>query len=439
MFHINIRCDGILVNMVIKNWLLRSVAVLSLLSISLFAQAQLRIEISGVGANQIPIAIPKFSNEDSAPHSPSNIIRSDLEHSGAFRIIDTSEPNAEGTKTQLSNLKGKGVDAVVVGRISKLANGRYELRYRLVDTLRGTDLSSFVLTVQPQFLRFGVHKIANDIFYKLTGVPGAFATRIAYIVKAGTENRLEIADSDGESPISVLRSNEPLISPSWSPDGTKLAYVSFERKKPIIFIQELANSKRIVLADFKGSNSAPAWSPDSKSLAMALSRDGHTQIYLINADGSNVRRLTSSSGIDTEPRFAPDGQSIYFTSDRNGGPQIFRMNIDGSDLKRVTFNGTYNISPRISPDGKMLAYISRREGKFQLYILDLANSQELKLSDTAQDESPSFAPNGKYIMYATSAAGRGALAVVSTDGQVRYNLSSKVGNIREPTWGPFIN
>ena len=423
----------------IKSCLLRSVTVLSLLSISLVAQAQLRIEISGVGANQIPIAIAKFADEDGAPHSPSNIIRSDLERSGAFRLIDAPEVIADNAQKQISNWKNKGADAVVVGRINKLSNGRFELRYRLVDTLGGTELSSFVMTVQPQFLRFGAHKIANDIFYKLTGVPGAFATRIAYIVKAGIENRLEIADSDGENPIAILRSNEPLISPTWSPDSTKLAYVSFERKKPIIFIQELANSKRIVLADFKGSNSAPAWSPDGKSLAMALSRDGQTQIYLIEANGSNVRRLTNSSGIDTEPRFAPDGQSIYFTSDRNGGPQIFRVNIDGSDVKRVTFNGTYNISPRISPDGKMLAYISRREGKFQLYVLDLTISKELRLSDTGHDESPSFAPNGKYIMYATSAAGRGALAVVSTDGQVRYNLSSKVGNIREPTWGPFTN
>lgn len=423
----------------IKSCLLRSVAVLSLLSISLFAQAQLRIEISGVGANQIPIAIAKFAEEDSAPHSPSNIIRSDLERSGAFRLIDAPEVIADNAPIQVANWKNKGADAIVVGRVNKLANGRFELRYRLVDTLRDTELSSFVMTVQPQFLRFGAHKIANDIFYKLTGIPGAFATRIAYIVKSGTENRLEIADSDGENPIAVTRSSEPLISPSWSPDGTKLAYVSFERKKPIIFIQELANSKRIVLADFKGSNSAPAWSPDGKSLAMALSRDGQTQIYRIEADGSNVRRLTNSSGIDTEPRFAPDGQTIYFTSDRNGGPQIFRMNIDGSDVKRVTFNGTYNISPRISPDGKMLAYISRRERKFQLYVLDLTNSQELRLSETDHDESPSFAPNGKYIMYATSTAGRGALAVVSTDGRVRYNLSSKVGNIREPTWGPFTN
>ena len=425
--------------MKIKNWLLCSIAVLSLLSISLVAQAQLRIEISGVGANQIPIAIAKFADEDGAPHSPSNIIRSDLERSGAFRLIDAPEVIADNAQKQISNWKNKGADAVVVGRINKLANGRFELRYRLVDTLGGTELSSFVMTVQPQFLRFGAHKIANDIFYKLTGVPGAFATRIAYIVKAGIENRLEIADSDGENPIAILRSNEPLISPTWSPDSTKLAYVSFERKKPIIFIQELASSKRIVLADFKGSNSAPAWSPDGKSLAMALSRDGQTQIYIIQADGSNVRRLTNSSGIDTEPRFALDGQTIYFTSDRNGGPQIFRMNIDGSDVKRVTFNGTYNISPRISPDGKMLAYISRREGKFQLYVLDLINSQELRLSETGHDESPSFAPNGKYIMYATSTAGRGALAVVSTDGRVRYNLSSKVGNIREPIWGPFIN
>ncbi len=205
-----------------------------------------------------------------------------------------------------------------------------------------------------------------------------------------------------------------------------------------MYIQNLINRQRTVVANYKGNNSAPAWSPDGTQLAIALSRDGSTQIYLTHADGTHLRRLAYSSGIDTEPRFAPDGQSIYFTSDRSGGPQIYKMSINGGEAKRITFNGGYNVSPRISPDGKTLVYISRRDGKFQVYSLDLTNGQEQRLSDTVGDESPSFAPNGRYLMYATESGRSGSLAVVSIDGRVKSSLSTQAGNIREPTWGPFM-
>lgn len=214
--------------------------------------------------------------------------------------------------------------------------------------------------------------------------------------------------------------------------------MSFEAKKPVIWVQNLMTGERKVIANYKGSNSAPAWSPDGSKLAIALSRDGLTQIYSVNADGSGLQRLTSSSGIDTEPQFSADGQSIYFLSDRSGGPQIYRMNSNGGEAKRVTFSGSYNITPRISPDGRTLAYISRREGKFQLYALDLVSGQEQRLSDTSKDESPSFSPNGRYIMYATESGRRGALAVVSVDGKVKQKLTVQAGDIREPTWGPFM-
>ena len=196
--------------------------------------------------------------------------------------------------------------------------------------------------------------------------------------------------------------------------------------------------QRTIESNEKGSNSAPSWSPDGSRLAVALSRDGHTQVYTVNADGSGLRRVSNSSGIDTEPQFSADGQSIYFTSDRSGGPQIYRMSTSGGEAKRVTFGGSYNISPRISSDGKTLAYISRRDGNFQLYALDLASGQELRLSDTANDESPSFSPNGKYIMYATESGRRKSLAVVSVDGRVKQRLTTQAGNIKEPTWGPFM-
>lgn len=420
-----------------KRLFLRTIAILGL-SISAFAHAQLRVEVSGVGANQIPIAIATFADEAIAPHQVTAIIKADLSRSGYFKIIDTGNVMSESTAINYGDWKSRGADALVVGSVQRLADGRFDVRYRLFDNIRSAQLSSMAVAVQPAFIRVSAHKIADDIYEKLIGVRGSFATRIAYVTKAASEYRLEIADADGEGTSVALRSNEPIISPAWSPDGSKVAYVSFEAKKPVVYVQNLVTKQRTVIANFKGSNSAPSWSPDGARLAVALSKDGLTQIYSVNADGSNLRRLTNTNGIDTEPQFSADGQSIYFTSDRSGGPQIYRMGASGGDARRITFQGSYNISPRVSPDGKNLAYISRRDGKFQLFILDLANGQEQRLSDTAKDESPSFSPNGRYIMYATESGRRGGLAVVSVDGSVKHTLTTQAGDIREPTWGPFM-
>ena len=408
------------------------------LGLTSMAHAQLRVEISGVGANQIPIAIAAFADESVAPQQVSAIIKADLQRSGFFKIIDVTIPMSDTTQVNYGDWKSRGADALVVGSVQRLADGRFDVRYRLLDTVKSAQLSALAQAAAPQMTRVSAHKIADDIYEKLIGVRGAFATRIAYVTKTGREYRLEVADADGEGTQVALRSNEPIISPAWSPDGTKVAYVSFEAKKPVVYVQDLVTRQRTVVANYKGSNSAPSWSPDGSRLAVALSRDGLTQVYSVNADGGNLRRLTNTNGIDTEPQFSADGQSIYFTSDRSGGPQIYKMSANGGDARRVTFAGAYNISPRVAPDGKTLAYIGRREGKFQLYALDLANGQELRLSDSAKDESPSFSPNGKYIMYATDSGRRGALAVVSVDGRVRHTLSTQAGDIREPTWGPFM-
>ncbi len=402
------------------------------------AQAQLRVEISGVGSSQIPIAVAAFADESIAPAQISAIIKTDLERSGAFKVIDTGTAISETSNINYSQWKSRGADALVVGSVQRLADGRFDVRYKLLDTIKSTQLSALAQAAQPPFTRLSAHKIADDIFQKLTGTRGAFATRIAYVTHAGKEYRLEVADADGESIQVALRSNEPIISPSWSPDGTKVAYVSFERKKPIVYVQNLVTRARTVIANEKGSNSAPSWAPDGNRLAVALSRDGHTQVYTVNADGSNLRRISSSNGIDTEPQFSADGRNLYFTSDRSGGPQIYKMNAGGGEAQRVTFSGNYNISPRVSSDGKTLAFISRRNGNFQLYALDLASGQEQRLSDTSSDESPSFSPNGKYIMYATEAGHRKSLAVVSVDGRVKQSLTTQAGNIKEPTWGPFM-
>ncbi len=402
------------------------------------AHAQLKIELYGPGTTQIPIAVLGFADENIAPHNVSAIIKADLTRSGLFKIIDTPLSQTDTTPINYADWKAKGADSVVIGSVTKLVDGRFDVRYRLFDAIKTNQVSTLTQAVPSNFVRIAAHRIADDIYEKLTGTPGIFATRMAYITKAGKEYRVEVADADGDGIQVALRSSEPVISPRWSPDGTKVAYVSFENRKPVVYVQNLITRERIQVANYKGSNSAPAWSPDGNQIAVALSRDGITQIYVVNAKGGDLRRLTQSNNIETEPQFSADGQSIYFTSDRSGGPQIYRMSANGGDAQRITFTGSYNISPRVSPDGKNLAYISRREGKFQLYVLDLVSGQELKLTDTARDESPSFAANGKYIMYATASGRQGSLAVVSVDGRIKTRISTQAGDIREPTWGPFM-
>ncbi len=402
------------------------------------AHAQLRVEISGVGASQIPIAIASFANESIAPERVTDIIKADLTSSGIFKIVSTTDILSESAPIEFADWKAKGADALVIGSVQQLADGRFDVRYRLLDNIKETQLSAFSIGTQTAMLRLTAHKIADDIYEKLTGVPGIFSTKIAYIAKVGKQYRLEIADADGYNNQTALRSQEPIISPVWSPDGTKIAYVSFEMQKPVIYVQNWLTKQRTLVSNFKGNNSAPAWSPDGSQLAVALSRDGLSQVYIMNANGGGLRRITNTFGIETEPRFSPDGRTLYFTSDRSGGPQIYKSDLSSSEARRVTFSGSYNISPRVSPDGKTLVYVSRREGKFQIYSLDLTNGQEQRLSDTSRDEAPSFSPNGKYIMYATQYDRRGSLAIVSIDGRVKQRITTQVGDIREPTWGPFM-
>ncbi|HZM35851.1 MAG TPA: Tol-Pal system beta propeller repeat protein TolB [Burkholderiales bacterium] len=405
------------------------------------ARAQLSIEITGAGAQRIPIAVVPFAGEASLGPAISAIVRADLERSGLFRGLEVPPlvPHpTEATPVNYSAWRARLADALVLGSVATRPDGRYEVRFRLFDTVKQEPLGGIAYTLSREQARATAHRIADFVYEKLTGERGVFSTRIAYVVKRGERYELQIADADGAGPETALASFEPIISPAWSPDGRRLAYVSFENKKPVVYVHSLTDGKRHVAANFKGSNSAPAWSPDGKRLAVSLSREGGSQIFLVNPDGSGLQRLTSSSAIDTEPRYSPDGKWIYFTSDRGGTPQIYRMGASGGIPQRVTFEGSYNVSPRLSPDGRTLAYIARNAGRFQVALLDLENRQMQIVTDSDRDESPSFAPNGRMILHATVIGGRGVLSAVSADGRVKQRLSATTGDVREPAWGPFI-
>ncbi|MCE2949843.1 MAG: Tol-Pal system beta propeller repeat protein TolB [bacterium] len=405
------------------------------------ARAQLKIEITGAGANQSPIAVVPFAGEDRIAQALTPVIIANLQRSGLFRMIDAQDVRpipVQPADLRYADFSARGADSVVIGSASPLPDGRVEVRFRLMDVAKQSQLAGFSYMVSPAQLRLTAHRISDAIYERLTGDVGVFSTKITYVERQGNRFELKIADADGANAQTVLASSEPIISPKWSPDGTRLAYVSFERKKPIIYVQSLTNGSRTVLANFRGSNSAPAWSPDGNRLAVVLTRDGPSQVYLIDADGSNVQRLTKSSAIDTEPAFTPDGRFILFTSDRGGSPQIYRVPVSGGDPERLTFEGTYNVSPRPSPDGRSFTFVQRSGGRFNVAVQDFATRQVQVLTDTAVDESPSFAPNSRIILYATEVRGRGILAAVSSDGRVRQRLSAGSNDVREPAWGPLL-
>lgn len=421
----------------------------SLVAIGLMAcpvWAQLRVEVSGVGATQLPINIAPFKGEEVSPQKVSAIIAADLVRSGAFRAVDGAAGLDEASRPEWSRIRALGADSLLAGSVTRLADGRFDIRCRLWDAVRGTELGVQSLVSTSSDLRYTAHRLADWIYEKLTGDKGVATTRIAYITKTGgtaaPRFTLWVADADGEGANAALASAEPIISPAWSASGSQLAYVSFESRKPVVYVHEVATGRRRIVANFKGSNSAPAWSPNGQNLVVTLSRDGGSQIFLISASGAGEpRRLSTSSSIDTEAVFAPDGQSIYFVSDRGGSPQIYRMSLSSGAAQRVSFSGSYNISPAISPDGTKLAFVSRVGGAFKLMLQDLASNTVTPLTDTSADESPSFSANGKQIIYATQTQSGGrwqeALMTTTLDGRVKSRLTASQGDIREPDWGAF--
>ena len=407
------------------------------------AGAQFRVEVSGVGTTQIPVAVTPFRGNEAAAHKVGAIIQADLERSGLFRSVDLAGVPVSDETSGLSDpsfWRKKGADALVSGSVTRLPDGRFDVRFRLWDVPRNDTLGGHGYTVAAGDMRMAAHKIADYVYERLTGEKSVFSTRIAYVTKNGSVHTLWVADADGENPALALRSNEPIISPAWSPSGTQLAYVSFEARKPSVYVHDVETAKRRLVANFKGSNSAPTWSPDGRTLALTLSRDTGSQIFLLDAmaPGAEPRRITTSAAIDTEPTFSSDGKTIYFVSDRGGSPQIYKMAATGANVERVTFSGNYNISPTLSPDGKLLAFVSRVGGGFKLHTMELASGNVTPITDTTADEKPSFAPNGRLLLYATEQQGKEALMMTTVDGKVKSRLTGAEGDIRQPHWGPAV-
>jgi TolB protein len=401
------------------------------------ASAALTIEIIGAGEHQTPVAIVPFGGDPKFAQTINTVVTGDLQRTGLFRLVDPAGKSPhELAEVGYPDWQARGADALVIGNVAVQASGRIEARFRLLDVVKQAELLGQSVSASGGEVRAVGHRIADLIYEKLTGDKGVFSTRIAYVNKQGKRFSLIVADCDGYNEQVVLAQNEPIMSPAWSPDGSHLVYVSFELGHATVYVQSLYTNQRIVLADFRGSNSAPAWSPDGKQMAIVLTRDGSSEIYLIKPDGSGIHRLTFNGSISTEPIFSPDGQTLLFTSDQGGSPQIYSMPVAGGSQQRMTFGEGNNFSPRYSPDGKGFVYTHFISGKFYIATQDFQTGQVEILTAGGWEKKPSYAPNGKLILFASEARGRGILATVSSDGRVQQHMFTDSGDAREPVWGP---
>ncbi|MEP6883151.1 MAG: Tol-Pal system beta propeller repeat protein TolB [Gammaproteobacteria bacterium] len=413
------------------------------------SQAELVVEITKGQADAIPIAIVPFSSPEDAAASfdVAQLVSSDLARSGHFKTTDRKdmiEQPHTGAAISFDDWRRLSNDYMVVGQVQPLAPDRYNISFELYNVLTRQRLLGYQISANKPGLRLASHQVADMVFQKILGIRGAFATRIAYISVLGTvphrSYRLIVADADGENPHVVMQSNEPLMSPSWSPDGQSLAYVSFEGRLPSVYVQLLKSGERQRISARAGVNQAPAWSPDGKKLALTLStRDGNLDIYVMDIASQALTRITDDPGIDTEPQWSKDGQSLYFTSDRAGGPQIYRVGIHSGDKpRRLTFQGSYNARARLSPDESQMAFVTQEDGAYHIATMDLRGRGDVQVLTKGHfDVSPSYAPNGAEIIYASRDRGRGVLALVSADGRVQERLVSSEGELQEPAWAPF--
>ncbi len=424
------------------------IVVLALWGLGTAAQAALTIEISEGVEGALPIAVVPFgwTGPQPLPEDVGAIVAADLQRSGRFAPLAPEDMLSRPTQAAQVNYRDwrlLGVDNLVIGRIEAAGPDQYNIQFQVLDVLRGQQVTGYSVPASRAQLRRAAHYIADLIYEALTGERGAFNTRIAYVTvkRAGTAKQyeLQVADSDGYGPQTVVRSKEPIMSPTWSPDAQRVAYVSFEKRRAEIYVQDMRTGTRSQVAAFAGINGAPAWSPDGSRLALTLSRDGNPEIYVLRLADGNLRRITQSPAIDTEPVWMPDGNSLVFTSDRGGGPQLYQVAVNGGTPKRLTFEGGYNASADVSSDGKRLTFVHRDGGgKYRVAVLDLERRLLQVISEGNLDESPSFAPNGRMVLYASESGNRGVLAASSVDGRFGQRLRFQEGDVREPAWSPFL-
>lgn len=422
-----------------------------LLVLGAFTFAEIRaqglvIDITGGVESTMPVAIVPFAwtgQTNQAPINVSSVVKSDLSLSGYFNLLPERNMLTRPThadKVKFRNWQALGQEFLVIGQIKEV-QGQYAIQFQLFDVYKEEQIFAYRMNFAKQELRRAAHSISNFVLQKLTGIRGVFDSKIAYITSVVQPNRqilykLQVADADGFNPITIAASKEPLMSPVWSPDAKKIAYVSFEKKSSAIFIQTLATGERVKISSHPGINGAPAWSPDGKRMAMTLSKDGSPDIYVLNLINRNLQKLTKSFAIDTEPSWSPDGRYIVFTSDRGGKPQLYKMPSSGGRAERLTFQGDYNARGRFSQDGKKLAMVHGNRGDYRIAVMDIKTKTVSALTSGRQDESPSFAPNSNLLVYAAIRGNKRMLSVVSVDGRMQQKLIFDRGEIREPAWSP---
>ncbi len=405
--------------------------------------AALTIEITKGVETAVPIAVVPFTGQGTLPVDVAAVVQSDLSRSGYFKTLperDMLTRPTDAASVRFRNWRALGQDYLLIGQISP--NGsRQNVQFQLFDVYKGEQIMGYRLTVSPYELRRTAHRISDLVFEKLTGKPGVFSTRIAYVTSSGSgkgkkQYKLQVADADGYNPRTIASSSEPLMSPAWSPDGKKIAYVSFERKRSAVYVQTLATGQRQRVSALKGINGAPAFSPDGNRLALTLSKDGSPDIYILNLQNKSLLKLTKSYAIDTEPAWSPDGRHIIFTSDRGGKPQIYMIPSQGGRASRLTFSGDYNARGRFSSDGKSIVMVHANRGDYRIAVMDMATRTVNVLTAGPLDESPSFAPNGTMVLYASKKGGNSVLAAISVDGGMQQKLAFASGEVREPAWAP---